>query len=84
MDGGQAGGRYVLRYRNTAGAGAPTESKRGRHLHLRQGQPTFYTEFTKFREAVIRTSGTQALRRLRGLLLFQICLESSRLASFNK
>ena len=80
--GGQAGGRYVLRSRNTAGAGAPTESKRGRHLHLRQ--PTFYTEFTKFREAVIRTSGTQALRRLRGLLLFQICLESSRLASFNK
>jgi len=41
------------------------------HLHLRQ--PTFFTELTKFGEAVIRTSGTPALRRLR-LLLFQICL----------
>lgn len=53
--------------------GPPTESVRegAAHLHLRQ--PTFFTELTKFGEAVIRTSGTPALRRLR-LLLFQICL----------
>ena len=60
--GGQAGGRYGVRGRSRR------RPQRGRHLHLRQ--PTFFTELTKFGEAVIRTSGTQALRRLRGLLLF--------------
>ena len=62
----EAGGRYG------AEPGPRAAHREGAaHLHLRQ--PTFFTELTKFGEAVIRTSGTPALRRLR-LLLFQICL----------